>query len=38
MQFDPAPHQQAFIDEVHNIREGAAGGSGHNAGGGCGCN
>lgn len=38
MQIDPAPHQEAFRDEVHTIREGAAGGTNQSAGGGCGCN
>ena len=38
MQLDPAPHQQAFLNEVHTIREGAAGGTNQSAGGGCGCN
>jgi len=38
MQFEAVPHQQDFITEMHNIREGAAGGTGQNAGGGCGCN
>ena len=38
MQFDPEPHQQAFLSEVHSIREAASGGSGKGAGGGCGCN
>ncbi len=38
MQFEPCPELSAFTDEVHSIREGAAGGSGQSAGGGCGCN
>jgi len=38
MQIDPMPHQEAFLNEVHNIREGAAGGTNQSAGGGCGCN
>ena len=38
MQLDPTPHQQAFLSEVRNIREAASGGTGQNAGGGCGCN
>ena len=38
MQLEPMPHQQSFITEMHDIREGAAGGFGNSAGGGCGCN
>lgn len=38
MQLEPLPHQQSFITEIHSIREGAAGGTGQSAGGGCGCN
>ena len=38
MQFEPLPEQQSFLNEVHTIREGAAGGDGQSAGGGCGCN
>ena len=38
MQFDPLPHQQDFLNEAHAIREGASGGAGQSAGGGCGCN
>ena len=38
MQFEPEPVQHGFLDEVHAIREGAQGGAGQNAGGGCGCN
>ena len=38
MQLEPLAHQQAFITEAHSIREGAAGGTGQSAGGGCGCN
>lgn len=38
MQLEPLPHQSAFADEIHTIREGAAGASGASAGGGCGCN
>lgn len=38
MQLEPMPHQQAFITEMHSIREGSAGGVNQNAGGGCGCN
>ncbi len=38
MQYEPMPHQEAFVTEMHSIREGAAGGAGHSAGGGCGCN
>ena len=38
MEFEPEPAKHGFIDEVHAIREGAQGGAGQNAGGGCGCN
>ena len=38
MQFEPMGHQQAFLNDVHSIREGASGGVGQSAGGGCGCN
>jgi hypothetical protein len=38
MQLEPMPHQQVFITEMHETREGAAGGFGKSAGGGCGCN
>ena len=38
MQFDPEPEKQKALDEFHSIREGAAGGTGQSAGGGCGCN
>ncbi len=38
MQFEPSPNDQAFINEYHSIREGASGGTGQSAGGGCGCN
>lgn len=38
MQLQPMGHQQKFVNEMHVIREGAAGGTGQNAGGGCGCN
>jgi hypothetical protein len=38
MQLNPIPNKQAFLDEFHSIREGADGGKGKSAGGGCGCN
>ncbi|MDA8132185.1 MAG: DUF4266 domain-containing protein [Elusimicrobia bacterium] len=38
MQFEPTGSRQAFINDVHSIREGASGGVGQSAGGGCGCN
>ncbi|MDA8244321.1 MAG: DUF4266 domain-containing protein [Elusimicrobia bacterium] len=38
MQFEPMGSRQAFINDVHSIREGASGGVGQSAGGGCGCN
>jgi hypothetical protein len=38
MQFEPEPNQQLFINDFHSIREGASGGTGQSAGGGCGCN
>jgi len=38
MQLEPMPHQEAFLNEVHATREGAAGGTDLSAGGGCGCN
>ena len=38
MLFEPEPTKHGFIDEVHAIREGAQGGAGQSAGGGCGCN
>lgn len=38
MQFDPDPAQQGVVAEFHSIREGASGGTGQSAGGGCGCN
>ena len=38
MKFEPAPHRSAMRQEFHGIREGAAGGAGTSAGGGCGCN
>ncbi len=38
MEFDPDPKLSSFKHEVRYIREGAAGGAGQSAGGGCGCN
>jgi hypothetical protein len=38
MQFEPEPNHQVFINDFHSIREGASGGTGQSAGGGCGCN
>lgn len=38
MQFEPEPEKQTALDEYHSIREGASGGTGQSAGGGCGCN
>jgi len=38
MQFEPMGSRQAFLNDVHAIREGASGGVGQSAGGGCGCN
>jgi len=38
MQLEPEPEMQGTADEFHSIREGASGGTGQNAGGGCGCN
>jgi hypothetical protein len=38
MQFEPMGNRQAFLNDVHSIREGASGGVGQSAGGGCGCN
>ncbi len=38
MQFEPMGSRQAFLNDVHSIREGASGGVGQSAGGGCGCN
>jgi len=38
MQFEPMGNRQAFLNDVHSIREGASGGAGQSAGGGCGCN
>jgi hypothetical protein len=38
MKTNPMPKQQGFMNEVHSIREAAAGGTDKNAGGGCGCN
>lgn len=38
MQFEPLGNRQAFLNDVHSIREGASGGVGQSAGGGCGCN
>lgn len=38
MQFEPEPEKQGVMTEFHSIREGAAGGTGQSAGGGCGCN
>lgn len=38
MQFEPEPNSQVFINDFHSIREGASGGTGQSAGGGCGCN
>jgi len=38
MQFEPAPEMQGTLYEFHSIREGASGGTGQSAGGGCGCN
>lgn len=38
MQFEPMGSRQAFINDVHAIREGSSGGVGQSAGGGCGCN
>jgi hypothetical protein len=38
MQFEPEPGKQSAITEFHSIREGASGGTGQSAGGGCGCN
>lgn len=37
MQFEPLPEEQRFVTEFRTIREGAAGGTSHSAGGGCGC-
>lgn len=37
MSFDPNPVSTAYINHVHEAREGARGASG-SAGGGCGCN
>ncbi len=38
MQLEAFPHEASFVSEMHNIREGSAGGEGQSAGGGCGCN
>ncbi len=38
MQFEPMGNRQAFLNDFHSIREGASGGVGQSAGGGCGCN
>jgi hypothetical protein len=38
LQFEPEPNNQVFINDFHSIREGASGGTGQSAGGGCGCN
>ena len=38
MQFEPEEHQRVFMNDFHAIREGASGGVGQSAGGGCGCN
>lgn len=38
MQFEPMGNRQAFLNDLHSIREGASGGVGQSAGGGCGCN
>lgn len=38
MSFEPSPEEKSFLTEIHNIREGSAGGTGQNSGGGCGCN
>ncbi len=38
MQFEPSPNHQIFLNDFHSIREGASGGTGQSAGGGCGCN
>ena len=38
MQFEPEPEKQRALEEYHSIREGASGGTGQSAGGGCGCN
>jgi hypothetical protein len=38
MQFEPMGNRQAFVNDLHAIREGASGGVGQSAGGGCGCN
>lgn len=38
MQFEPLGNRQSFLNDVHSIREGASGGVGQSAGGGCGCN
>jgi len=38
MQFEPEPARRGALEEFHSIREGASGGTGQSAGGGCGCN
>lgn len=38
MQFEPMGARQGFLNDLHSIREGASGGVGQSAGGGCGCN
>ncbi len=38
MQLEPMGARQAFLNDFHSIREGASGGVGQSAGGGCGCN
>ena len=38
MQFEPMGNRQVFLNDFHAIREGASGGVGQSAGGGCGCN
>ena len=38
MQLEPMGNRQAFLTDFHSIREGASGGVGQSAGGGCGCN
>ena len=38
MQYEPDAHRDGFRNEFNTIREGASGGTGQNAGGGCGCN